>query len=136
MDATKAAGREPAPGEFGVLTRRRAEAEQLARRLRDAGLLARLVDQNARIGEDPVLVMTMHRAKGQEFRRVVVAHVTDKRLPEPNALKAVPEEDRDDVRARERFLLYVACTRARDDLVVTWNGTPSEFLSAVLSREV
>jgi superfamily I DNA/RNA helicase len=136
VDATKAAGREPAPGEFGVLTRRRAEAEQLARRLRDAGLLARLVDQNARIGEDPVLVMTMHRAKGQEFRRVVVAHVTDKRLPEPNALKAVPEEDRDDVRARERFLLYVACTRARDELVVTWNGTPSEFLSAVLSREV
>jgi superfamily I DNA/RNA helicase len=135
LKASTEGGRGAAPGEIGVLTRRRSDAEQLARRLRDAGLPARLVDQTTRTGEDPVHVMTMHRAKGQEFRRVVVAHVTDKRLPEPNALKAVPEEDRDDVRARERFLLYVACTRARDELVVTWNGTPSEFLAGVLSRE-
>jgi hypothetical protein len=29
---------------------------------------------------------------------------------------------------RERSLLIVACTRAREDLVITWNGQPSEFL--------
>ena len=29
---------------------------------------------------------------------------------------------------RERQLLYVAITRARDEVFVTWHGKPSEFL--------
>ena len=34
----------------------------------------------------------------------------------------------DEIYETERNLLYVACTRARDYLLVTSAGTPSEFL--------
>jgi superfamily I DNA/RNA helicase len=43
----------------------------------------------------------------------------------------MPAEERADVAARERFLLYVAATRAREELVLTWHGRPSAFLTGV-----
>jgi superfamily I DNA/RNA helicase len=43
----------------------------------------------------------------------------------------MPEEDRADVLRRERSLLYVAATRARDELVVVYVGEPSKLLPAV-----
>jgi superfamily I DNA/RNA helicase len=35
---------------------------------------------------------------------------------------------------QERRLLYVAMTRARDELAVSWSGEPSPFLSGLLSQ--
>ena len=40
----------------------------------------------------------------------------------------VPEADQPVVLGRERSLLYVACRRARDELVITWSGAPSPFI--------
>jgi superfamily I DNA/RNA helicase len=70
----------------------------------------------------------MHRAKGMEFARVVVAGASASLLPLSSLLDNAPEEDHADVKQRERLLLYVACTRARDQLVVSWNGKPPPFL--------
>jgi superfamily I DNA/RNA helicase len=48
---------------------------------------------------------------------------------EANAdLEQAAPEDRPDVLLRERSLLYVAASRARDQLLVTWAGQPSELL--------
>jgi DNA helicase-2/ATP-dependent DNA helicase PcrA len=49
--------------------------------------------------------MTMHAAKGLEFERVIIAGVCDGIIPDPD--NGIEEE---------RRLLYVACTRARDEL--------------------
>ncbi|MFN8075129.1 MAG: 3'-5' exonuclease [Kineosporiaceae bacterium] len=118
-----------APGEIGVLTRRARDASALADLLRREGIPARLVTgANDTAGAETVLVMTMHRAKGAEFSRCVVAVVGASVVPEPSALRDLDEDEHADALARERFLLYVACTRARDELVITWTGAPSPFL--------
>lgn len=78
-------------------------------------------------GGQPV-VLTMHTAKGMEFSRVALFDVSDGSFPPAWAYKGVPEEDRPDTDRRFRSLLYVAASRARDELIVTWKGTPSELL--------
>ena len=40
------------------------------------------------------------------------------------------DEDKADALLRERSLLYVAASRARDELVVTWSGDPSGLMPA------
>jgi superfamily I DNA/RNA helicase len=43
------------------------------------------------------------------------------------------DSDLEEVYNTERHLLYVACTRARDFLLVTSSGNPSEFLDDFLA---
>jgi superfamily I DNA/RNA helicase len=72
----------------------------------------------------------MHRVKGLEFRCVAITNVSDERVPLPFALtnKGADEvQHRHDLQ-REGCLIYVAATRAREDLWVGWSGTPSRFL--------
>jgi superfamily I DNA/RNA helicase len=40
------------------------------------------------------------------------------------------DEELSEAQLRERSLLYVAASRARDELVVTYSGTPSSLLPA------
>jgi superfamily I DNA/RNA helicase len=60
---------------------------------------------------------TMHSANGVEFRAVA-----PRRPPQPRSASATEVYD------TERHLLYVACTRARDYLLVTSVAPASEFL--------
>lgn len=120
-----------APGEIGVLVRRSRDASTIAERLRRLGLGVRLVTSTGAPGTEPVRVMTMHRAKGSEFARCIVAGVSETIVPEPTALKDLDGDELADAIVRERLLLYVACTRARDELTVTWTGPPSPFLAGV-----
>ncbi|MGD1011125.1 MAG: ATP-dependent helicase [Acidimicrobiales bacterium] len=62
---------------------------------------------------DAVDVMTFHRAKGLEWRVVFVTGLEDGLVPIAHARSA-------DAIAEERRLLYVACTRAIDDLRCSW----------------
>jgi len=78
-------------------------------------------------GGQPV-AMTMHNAKGMEFSRVVLFDVSDGAFPPAIAYKGVPDEEKPDLDKRFRSLLYVAASRARDELVVTWKGSPSALL--------
>lgn len=49
-------------------------------------------------------------------------------MPADYVLKGLADADRIDALARERSLLYVAMTRARDELVITTSGSPSSLL--------
>ena len=74
-------------------------------------------------------VGTMHSAKGLEFRAVIVAGCDRQAVPATWVLdEASDEAERKDLLERERNLLYVACTRAREHLTVTYTGEPSRFL--------
>ncbi len=93
---------------IGVLAPYRATVDRLAEALVAAGVPARVVARDAGGAADaPVQVMTMHRAKGLEFTRVAL-------LVEPLKFDWDPQERE----AKERSLVYVAMTRARDELVV------------------
>jgi superfamily I DNA/RNA helicase len=71
----------------------------------------------------------MHLAKGLEFRAVAVMACDDEIIPSQERIENVGDEaDLEEVYDSERHLLYVACTRARDHLLVTGVKPASEFL--------
>ena len=72
----------------------------------------------------------MHLAKGLEFRAVVVACCDADELPLQARIEGVTDDsDLEEVYNSERHLLYVACTRARDRLLVSGVEPASEFLT-------
>jgi len=60
--------------------------------------------------EPPLVLSTIHSAKGLEFEAVFLIHALDGVLPSQYALASSDEED------EERRLLYVALTRAETEL--------------------
>ena len=82
-------------------------------------------DQGSHVG-----VGTMHMAKGLEFKAVAVMACDDDVLPLQSRIESVADEvELDDVYETERHLLYVACTRARDRLMISGVSPGSEFLA-------
>ncbi len=76
-----------------------------------------------------VRLATMHRMKGLEFSSVLLAGVQDGTMPlSSEHTEAADEAGREDWELRERCLLYVAQSRARDGLAVTGIGAQSPFL--------
>lgn len=71
----------------------------------------------------------MHRAKGLEFKVVFVYDCSEGIMPHEHTLaKYRDPADYDAARLREKQLLYVSITRARDEAYITWAGRPSAFL--------
>lgn len=105
------------PEGIAVLVPDRYQRDRVAARLIDAGIEARAVDRE-KPPADKVLVMTMHRAKGMEFPRVILTDVGWSSDAEATRLAEMADAERKDVELRHRSLVYVAATRARDELVV------------------
>jgi len=118
-----------APHEFGVFVRSAAELDRARAAVKDAGLAFRILDEKVETTSGHVSISTMHLAKGLEFRAVVVMACDDEVIPLQERIESVADDaDLEEVYNTERHLLYVACTRARDYLLVTSGDTPSEFL--------
>lgn len=105
------------------------QPEDCAVLVRARGLAARYVEEaRERSGLHEVRVSTIHAAKGLEWDHVVVMGAREGGLPSFHALRAGPGA-LPALLAEERRLLYVAATRARKSLKVTWAGTRSRFLA-------
>jgi superfamily I DNA/RNA helicase len=118
------------PSSLAVLVRSAAVRDLVQRGLADRHVTVQTVEgRRSRTAPAPSL-LTMHRAKGLEFRRVVLAGVDETQVPAGRVVSQYPDDDRADAVTRERLLLYVASSRARDELVVTWHGAASPFLAA------
>jgi len=71
----------------------------------------------------------MHLAKGLEFRIVILMACDDEVIPSQKRIEMVTDDsDLEEVYNTERHFLYVACTRARDELHITSVEPASEFL--------
>ena len=117
------------PHEIGIFVRSDAEVSRALDAVRAADLEAQQLDGIEELRVGAVAVGTMHLAKGLEFRAVVVAACDDEVLPQQERIESVADDaDLEDVYETERQLLYVACTRARDHLLVTGVEPASEFL--------
>ena len=115
--------------EIGVIVRSSRQLDRAQSALEDAGLPLVILDHQNEPGQDSVSISTMHRAKGLEFRAVVVMACDDEVIPLQSRLEGTADEsDLKEVYDTERHLLYVACTRARDYLLVTGVAPASEFL--------
>ncbi len=117
------------PHEFGVFVRSAAELDRARSAVKDAGLAFKILDENLETTSGHVSIGTMHLAKGLEFRAVVVMACDDEIIPLQERIETVVDDaDLEEVYNTERHLLYVACTRARDHLLVTSVDPASEFL--------
>ena len=81
-------------------------------------------------GDGDIHVGTMHRFKGLEYQKLAIVGACEGVIPRP-AIERY--RDTDPLRyAREqrkaRSLLFVAATRARDTLSITWSDAPCRFL--------
>ncbi|MFN9975298.1 MAG: 3'-5' exonuclease, partial [Phycisphaerae bacterium] len=108
------------PHEIGVFVRSEAQLARAQAAVQAAGLSAKVLDQHVESTSGHVALATMHLAKGLEFRAVVAMACDDEVIPLQDRIQTVGDDaDRKEVYDTERQLLYVACTRARDRLLVT-----------------
>jgi hypothetical protein len=125
-----------APREIAVFARTGDGARAVQQILQGARIACDALDKDTDLSAiSGVNVGTMHRAKGLEFKAVVLAQVSADVLPSPGLLRKKKDPaDRAAAMERERNLLYVALTRARDEAVVLWVGEPSPFLKPVIDQ--
>jgi hypothetical protein len=117
------------PHEAAVFVRSPAEIDRARAAVEKAGAPVKVLDERVEPTSGFVSLTTMHWAKGLEFRAVVVMACDDGILPLQERIEAVADDsDLEEVYNTERHLLYVACTRARDHLLVTGVEPASEFL--------
>jgi hypothetical protein len=116
------------PESLAVLVRDQRQAARMVTALAERGVVAKTIDGKSKIGSGYPVILTMHRAKGTEFAKVVLAGVSDGSVPAALDGEKYDDDAWADAMLRERSLLYVAATRARDELVVTWSGKRSILL--------
>lgn len=119
-----------APETIAILVRDRYQRDAVVNGLAQHGIEVRAVDREA-AGRGRPVVMTMHRAKGLEFRKVLLFDVSRNAIPRSLRDQQYSDADRDDALLRERSLLYVAATRARDHLAISWSGEASPLITAL-----
>ncbi|MGH6846311.1 MAG: 3'-5' exonuclease [Methylocella sp.] len=119
-----------APSEIGLFVRSNSELVRARAAVKAAGhtqleLSDRLEDPQGRVA-----IGTMHLAKGLEYKAIAVMACDDDVLPLQERVETVADESElDEVHETERHLFYVACTRARDHLLVSGVQPASEFFA-------
>ena len=117
------------PHEIAVFVRSSAELARARAAAEISGMPCKVLDEKVEVSHGYASISTMHLAKGLEFRAVAVMACDDETIPLQLRIESVADEsDLKEVYDTERHLLYVACTRARDYLLVTAVAPASEFL--------
>jgi hypothetical protein len=117
------------PAEIGLFVRTRAQLSRARAAVEAAGLPWLELSEREQEAEGHVLIGTMHLAKGLEFKAAAVMACDDGMLPLQSRMETVADEtELDDVYETERQLFYVACTRARDRLLISGVRPVSEFI--------
>jgi hypothetical protein len=123
------------PHEFGVFVRSAAQMDRAQAAVKASGLPFKILDEHVETTSGHVSISTMHLAKGLEFRAVVVMACDDEIIPLQERIETVGDDaDLQEVYDTERHLLYVACTRARDHLLITSVEPASEFLDDLRAK--
>ncbi len=119
-----------APAEIGIFVRSNAQLARARAAVKAAGQTQLELSERAEQPEGRVAIGTMHLAKGLEYKAVVVMACDDDVLPLQERIETVADESElDEVHDTERNLFYVACTRARDRLLVSGVKPASEFFA-------
>ncbi len=118
-----------APHEIGLFVRSDEQIPRAKAAVEKSKLPYRILDDTVETIGGHVSISTMHLAKGLEFRAVCVMACDDEIVPLQARIETAGDDaELEEVYNTERHLLYVACTRARDNLLLTSGDSPSEFL--------
>lgn len=122
------------PHEFGLFVRSDMQLDRAQAAVTKSGMSYNILDEQVETTHGHVSICTMHLAKGLEFRAVVAMACDDEIIPLQERIETVGDDsDLQEVYDTERHLLYVACTRARDHLLVTSVEPASEFIDDMLA---
>lgn len=115
-----------------VVARTNPWLQKYAKAFEESGIKIRVLSRD--VGDVPsepgLRLATMHRVKGLEFDRVVIAAVNDGVVPLASALTSASDDAaRSDVERQERSLFYVALTRARREVLISSHVEASKWLS-------
>ena len=117
------------PHEIGIFVRSGEQLDRAKEAAQESGSPFKVLDEHVGTSTGMLSISTMHIAKGLEFRAVVVMACDDEVIPLQERIESVADDaDLQEVYDTERHLLYVACTRARDYLLVISVDPASEFL--------
>jgi superfamily I DNA/RNA helicase len=117
------------PREIAIFARSAEQLERARAAALESGLPSDVLNEHMETNPGSVSISTMHLAKGLEFRAIAVMACDDEVVPLQERIESVADDaDLEEVYNTERHLLYVACTRARDHLLVTGVEPASEFL--------
>ena len=118
------------PSDIAVFVYERNDVREITDSLSAAGVEAEVVNESTkeeRLG-DVVRVMTMHRAKGLEYRAVAMARLGSKSFP-PYYLQQLQGLEREQEEKKLLRVLYVAGSRARERLALFFAGEISPLLT-------
>jgi len=120
-----------APGQIALFGRTRQLVRERAEpALTQAGFAGRWLSPDSDLATHAVAIGTMHAAEGLEVRAVALVGCDAQHVSLKSALaRADGKEARELVEERERHLLYVGCTRARESLLVTYSGKLTPYLA-------
>ena len=108
-----------APHEIAVIVRSDAQIDRARSAIEGAGVPFKVLDEAVETTSGYASICPMPLAKGLEFRTVAVMACDDEVVPLQERIESIGDEaDLEEVYASERHLLYVACTRARDHLLL------------------
>jgi mRNA-degrading endonuclease RelE of RelBE toxin-antitoxin system len=118
--------------EIGIFVRSDHEIDRAKKALTISNVPYIILDETMETLSNKLVISTMHLAKGLEFKAVGVMACDDEIIPSQERIEAITDSaDLEDVFNTERHLFYVACTRARDQLLVTSVKPSSEFLEDI-----
>jgi superfamily I DNA/RNA helicase len=80
------------------------------------------------ISNNGIRLATMHRVKGLDFDHVIIASMNNKIVPLEVSEKSDEQQIEDERLLREKSLVFVAATRAKKSLLITYYGSKSQFL--------
>jgi hypothetical protein len=124
------------PSEIGVFARTDVTAERGERACAAASIPLRRGAPDPDDPSEAVTVCTMALAKGLEFRAVAVMACDEDVVPLAERLAtASSEAELREIYETERHILYVACTRAREHLLVSGVNPVSEYLGDLMRRQ-
>lgn len=118
-------------GNIAVCVAERDKVAEVAGRLGAHGITSAELTKDGPQGDGDIHIGTMHRFKGLEYQRLAIVGASANVIPRTAAIERFRVEDpqrylREERKARS--LLFVAATRARDTLRISWHGRPSPFL--------
>ena len=124
------------PEDMVLFVRSATELDRAEEAAKLAGLRCKRLERRMEVSPGTLPICTMHLAKGLEFRAVVAMACDDAVLPSAQRIASAGEpSELEEIFNSERQLLYVACTRARDRLLLTAAGSGSEFLRDVAGQK-
>lgn len=111
-----------------ILMRTRESLKKVRALLGEAGVFPQELDGDLkRWKNNPgVSIGTYHSAKGLEFNAVMIPYCSADRLPDQDKITAL--EDRDEALGEESKLIYVAATRAKRVLAISYTGVVTEII--------